>query len=182
MNKEKLETKLMNKIKKQHGGQIPDERQQQFNSMVLTTAVTFGIVFDLIMMIYYFVTRNIEKAYPYVAQLVIMGVACLLASLGSREVQPPTILFTKRSVNIGKGAPAFFSRMAWCMLDSLIFAAVLTVCDIYADGKVTGSLVSDGLIMFCTFLVVDCILCEIKVRRYRKYMALLDAEENDLED
>lgn len=174
--------RLVESVKKKNGGQLPDERQQQANSTVVACALVFGAAFDFIMMIYYFVTKNAEGAYPYVAQLVIMSIGCLIASLGTKEAQPPTILFSRRSVNTDKTTRAFFSRIGWCMLDSLVLAGVITLFDIYTDGKVTGSLISDGIILFCVITIMESIFCEIKVQRYRKYMAILDAEENDLED
>ena len=182
MKKSKLENKLINSVKKKNGGQLPDERQQQFNSTVVACALVFGVFFDLIMMIYYFVTRNIEKSYPYVAQLVIMSIGCLIASFGNKEAEPPTILFSRRPVNTDKTTRAFLSRIAWCMLDSLILSVVITLFDAYTDGKVTGSLITDEIIIFCFITIINSVVCEIRVRRYRKYLAALDAEENDLSD
>ena len=182
MNKLKLERGIINHVKVGNRGQLPDERQQLFNGRLLASAVIFGIAFDVIMMIYYFVTKNIENAYPYVAQIIVMSVGCVLASFGNKEVEPPTILFSKRSVNTDKSAHAFISRIAWCLLDSLIFAAIITAFDAYTNGKVTGSLILDGILSVCVFWIIDIIICEIKVHRYRKYIAILDAEENDLSD
>lgn len=182
MKKNKLENNLIDSVKKKNGGQLPDERQQQVNSSIIACALIFGVAFDLIMMIYYFVTKSMENAYPYVAQLVVICIGCLLASLGSKEAQPPTIFFSGRSVNTDKTTRAFFSRVAWCGLESLVFTVIITLFDIYTDGKVTGSLLSDGIILFCIFTIIECIICEIKVRRYRKHMTELDAEENNLED
>lgn len=182
MKKNELENKLVDSVKKKNGGQLPDERQQQLNSSVIACALVFGVVFDLVMMIYYFITKNIEKSYPYVAQLVIICIGCFLASLNSKEAQPPTIFFSRRSVNTDKTARAFVSRTAWCMLDSLVLTIIITLFNIYTDGKVTGSLISDGIIFFCIFTIIESVLCEIKVRHYRKRIAILDAEENDLDD
>ena len=182
MKKKELEDKLIDSVKKKNNRQLPDERQQQFNSSVVACALVFGVAFDFIMMIYYFVTKTPEKAYPYVAQLVIISIGCFIASLGSKEAQPPMILFSRRSVNTDKNTRAFISRIAWCMLDSLILAGVITLFDAYTDGKVTGSLISDGIILFCIVTIIECMICEIKVHRYRKHMAVLDAEENNLED
>lgn len=181
MKKTKFETKLVDSVKKNAGGQLPDERQQLFNATVLAGAVIFGIAFDLIMMLYYFITKNIEGAYPYVAQLVVMGIGCLLVSLGNKDAQPPTVPFSKRSVNTEKTTRAFLSRIAWCMLDSLVYAGILTACDAYVDGNVMGSLVADGIVLFCVFTIMESILCEIKVHRYRKRIAILDAQENNLD-
>lgn len=175
-------SKMRDRVKKRNGGQLPDERQQQFNATVLTTAMVFGVAFDLIMMVYHFAAKNIEKAYPYVAQLVIMSVGCLLASFGNKDVQPPTVFFGKRSFNTDKSTSAFFSRLAWCALDSLAYTIFIIVFDAYIGGQVTGSLISDGIHIFIIFTVMQSISCEIKVHRYRKNMALLDAEENDLND
>ena len=181
MKKNEFENKRSDNAKKKSGS-FPDERQQKSNATVIACALVFGVAFDFIMMIYYFFTKNIEKAYPYVAQLVIMSIGCLLASLGSKEVQPPTIFISRRSVNTDKTTRAFLSRIAWCMLDSLVFTVVITLLDVYVDGKITGSLISDGIIMFCIITIMDSMICEIKVRRYRKHLAILDAEENNLED
>ena len=182
MKNDTIENKQVDSIKMRNGGRLPDERQRQFNSIIIAVALIVGVAFDFIMMIYYFVARNMEKAYPYVAQLVIMGVACFFASLGGKEAQPPTVCFGRRIANTDKNTRAFLSRIAWCMLDSLVFAVAITLFDAYADGKVTGSLILDGFIFFCIFTVIESIACEVKVRRYRKYMAKLDAEENNLED
>lgn len=182
MKKNELENKLIDSVKKKNGGQLPDERQQQFNSSVTACALIFCVAFDLIMMIYFFVTKNVEKAYPYVAQLVIMSIGCFLASLGNKEALPPTTLFSSRSVNTDKTAQAFFSRIAWYMLDSLPFAIVVTLFHMYIDDKETGSLISDGIIIFCFTTIIESIVSEVKVHRYRKHIAMLDAEENNIED
>lgn len=182
MKKYKLENKLIESVKKKNGGQIPDERQQKFNSMVLINALIFGMVFDFIMMIYHFATRNIEKAYPYVAQLVVISIVCLLGSLGNKEAKLPTTLLSRRSLKADKNKRAFFSRLAFCIFDALIFAVIITVCAAYTDGRLTGSLVSDGFFAFIIFVLINTVCCEISVHRYRKRMAILDAEENDIDD
>lgn len=182
MKKNGLENKPNDNAKKKNGGQPLDERQQQFNYTVVTCALVLGVTFDLVMMIYYFVTKNIEKAYPYIAQLVIISIGCLIASFGNKEVEPPTIPFGTRSVNTDKSTYAFMSRIAWCMLDSLVYAIIVTLFEAYTDGRVTGSLLSDGIVVFLIFTIMKSVFCEIRVHRYRKYMAILDAEENDLDD
>lgn len=175
-------SKLIDSIKKKNGGQLPDERQQKFNSLILANALTFGMMFDLIMMIYYFVTKNIDKSYPYVAQLVVISVGGLLASLGSKEAKLPTTFFSSHSVKTDKNTRAFFSRFTLCICESLILAVMITVCHAYIDGELTRPLVSDGIFAFIMFVLINVVHCEINVHRYRKQVAILNAEENDLDD
>lgn len=182
MKRNKLENKLIDSVKKNNGGQLPDERQQEFNSMILTNALLFGVIFDSIMMIYYFAARNIDKSFPYVAQLLAISVGGFLASLGNKEAKLPTTFFSRRSVKVDKNTRAFFSRLTFCIFDALIFAVIISACDAYTDGRLTGSLVSDGIFAFFIFVLINVVHCEISVHRYRKHMAILDAEENDLDD
>lgn len=43
MKRDKLENKLIGSVKKKNGGQLLDECQQKFNSMVLINALIFGM-------------------------------------------------------------------------------------------------------------------------------------------
>lgn len=158
-----------------------DERQMQNNATSMATVVSFAMFFDIIMMVIYFINRNIEKAYPYIAQLLVMCAAFALASLGNKEHDLPKTL-SGNTVSPEKSKKAFFKRFLACFIDSIVTVAVVTVFNIYIDGKVTGSIVSDTIIFFIIFMLLEIGLCEIRTHRYRKFQKELDEEENKIEE
>lgn len=178
-DRKKLEEKLIRSAERQHGEPI-DERVQQENSLAISTAFSFGVVFDLVMIIYYFITRNIEKTYPYIAQLIIMSIGLGIASLGKNSAKPPKTLYGK-AVSTDKGFKPFMKRVLACSVEMLFFAVLLIGFDIYTDKKITGSIITDAIITAVFLILIDVTVCEYRVRRYRNYLAKLDAEENELE-
>ncbi len=91
--KTKPEQYYIVKMKNKNGGRLPDEREMQENSQALNTALVFGLIFDGVMILYYFITRNIEKSYPYWAQLLVIAVVFALMSFASKTVKPPHTLW-----------------------------------------------------------------------------------------
>lgn len=180
LDRQKLEEKILADARKKNGGEPLDERIQQENSLAISAAFSLGVVFDLVMILYYFFTRNIEKSYPYVAQLLVMSLALGLVSLGKNSSKPPKTMYGK-AVNADKGLKPFMKRVLACSVEMLIFAAMLIGFDIYIDKKISGSIIGDALVTAVTLILTDVIVCEYRVRRYRSYLAKLDAEENDLD-
>lgn len=176
--KTKLEQYYIDKMKNKNGGRLPDEREMQENTMALNTACVFGLIFDGAMILYYFITRNIEKSYPYLAQLLVIAVVFALMSFASKTVKPPHTLWGK-DVDYSQGRKAFARRAGLCIIESLVYAAVLIALDIYADKKVTGSIFCDAVITAVIFSAINITVCEHRVRSYRRYQARLDAEEED---
>lgn len=176
--KTKLEQYYIDKMKNKNGGRLPDEREMQENSQALNTALVFGLIFDGVMILYYFITRNIEKTYPYLAQLLVVSAVFALMSFASKTVKPPHTLWGK-DVDCSQGKKAFARRAGLCVIESIVYGAVLIALDIYADKKVTGSILYDAVITVVIFSAINITVCEYRVKSYRKYQVRLDAEEED---
>ena len=66
-----------------------------------------------------------------------------------------------------------------CIIESLVYGAVLIALDVYTDKKVTGSILYDAVITVIIFSAINITVCEHRVRSCRRYQARLDAEEVD---
>lgn len=181
MLKNKLENSIIENAKKKNGGALPDEREQLENSNAMNAACAIGLLFDIVMMFYYFITRNIEKSYPYLAQLLVISVVFALVSFGGKTVKPPRTLWS-REVDYSKGGKAFAKRALMCSLEQLLFAAALIAFDAYTEKKVTGSIVTDAIFTFVILALIDITVCELRVRSFRKFLDRLDEEENSIDD
>lgn len=181
MNGNKIQKHLTENAKKKNNGALYDERQMQNNATSMTIIVVFAMLFDVIMMLIHFINHNTEKAYPYLAQLLVICAAFGLASLGNKEHELPKIL-SGNKVSPEKSRKAFFKRFFACFIDTVVTVAVVTVFNIHIDGKVTGTIVSDTVIFFVIFMLLEVGICEKRVHSYRKFQKKLDEEENDIEE
>lgn len=179
MTKDKFEHRLLERLEKQNGAPI-DERVEKENSLAIGAAFTFGVVLDIVMLIYYFITRNIEGAYPYILQLVVMGAALMIAQLSRNSDKPPQTMYGKQ-IGCDSGFGAFMKRVLLCSAEMLVLAALLIGFHIYTDRKITGSIFTDALIAASVLILIDVIICEHRVRRYRRYLARINDEEDELD-
>lgn len=180
-NKTKLENYIVEKAKKKNGGELFDERQMQSNGTLFAACITAAIIFDVVMMTVYFFRHNMEKCYPYLAQLVIIIAVFAIVSLGNKEPGLPRTL-SGRAVSPDKSGKALAKRLFSCFVDSFVTAAFVTALNIYVDGVDKRGIVSDTAIFFAIFMLIEVTVCEVRVYRWRKHQEKLDAEENNLED
>lgn len=159
----------------------PDERQMQQNSNALAVAVAFGILFDVVMMAIHFLRHDTEKAYPYLAQLLVMCAGFGIAMLGNKEPGLPKTL-SGRSVPTEKSRRAFAMRLLNCFIEAASLSAAIMLFNVYDKGSFTGPLIAETIISFAIFMAIETAFCEFRVHRYRKAQGRLDKEENDLED
>lgn len=179
MKENKTRDHLIENAKKKNNGALYDERQMKNTASSMAIMVVFAMLFDIIMMLIHFIDHNIEKAYPYLAQLLVMCAAFGLASLGNKERGLPKTLFGK-NVSPEKSRKAFFKRFLVCLIDTAVTVAVVTAFNIHIDGKISGSIVSDTVIFFVIFMLLEVGFCEMRVHSYRKFQKKLDEEENDI--
>lgn len=180
-NKTKLENLVIEGGKKKNGGKLYDERQMYQAGTVFSACAIMAVLFDVIMIAYHIIRRNIEKGYPYLAQLLVILVVFAIASLGAKEPDLPKTL-SGRSVPPERNRKAFLKRLLSCFLDSIVTVAVITALEIYADRGVDGDIVNSIAISFAVFMIIEVIVCEFRVWRWHEHQSKLDAEENDLED
>lgn len=180
-NKKRLENYVVKKAKKKNGSELYDERQLQQTSNMFMTAAAFAIVFDVVMMAVHIIKHNVEKGYPYMAQLLVICVAFGIASLGRKEPGLPRTL-SGISVDPEKNGKGFAKRLLDCVLETAVTVAAITALKIYVDGKPSDNMVSDTAIFFTVFLLIEIAVCEIRVHRWRVYQHQLDEEENDIDD
>lgn len=180
MNRKKLEDKLVKNAIKKNSGEPIDERVQAENSAAITVAFAFACVLDMVMIIYHFILRHPEKTYPYIAQLLVMAIGLGIANVGKSSSKPPKTLYGK-DVSIDKGAKSFAKRALLCCAEMLIFSAIITAFEAYSDMKFSGSMIIDALISAVVLILLDIIICEHRVRRYRRYLAAIADEENNLD-
>lgn len=180
-NQSKLEGYVLEQAKKKNGGKLCDEREMQQTSGALVTGAALAMIFDCVMMAFHFIRHNTEKAYPYLAQLLVMCAGFALASLGQKQANLPKTFYGK-PISPEKSGKAYAKRLVFCALESAILTVVITIFNIYDGSKLTGELITDSVISFVIFTLLDTAFCEYRVHRWRKFQAELDAEEDDLAD
>jgi hypothetical protein len=176
----RLEKYVLDSAAKKNGGVVYDERQRLQSSGALGAAVIFAMLFDVVMMAVHFFKHEGERAYPYLAQLLVMCAAFGIASLGSKEPHMPATL-SGRSVDPAKTGKAFAKRFLACFIDSAVTAAVIFAFHVYDKNGVTAEIVRDAVFYFAGFLLIEVAVCERRVHRWRRFQSQLDAEENDLD-
>ena len=173
----KLEKYVLENAKAKNGGVIYDERQRLNGYLSLSTAVIFAIEFDMVMMVLCFIRHDTDKCYPYLAQILVICAGFGLAALGNKEPHLPSTI-SGRSIDPDVSPKAFAKRVLSCVVDSAVTAAAITGFEIYDAGGISNQTIYDGIIMLVIFMIIDIIVCEIRVRRWRRFQAQLDADEN----
>lgn len=181
-NKERLENYVVNKAQEKRANEnFMDERQQLKTAKMFMASAVCAMLFDCIMMAVYVIKRDADKAYPYLAQLLVISVVFCIAALGQKEPGLPTTL-SGRSVDPEKSGAAFAKRLLGYFVEAAFVLAAITALNVYVDGKVTGSIVSDTIITFVIFMLIEAGIGELRVHRWRSWQQKLDEEENSLED
>ena len=178
-NNNEFESYVSRKLKEK--ADTPDERQMQQTSTAMSIAVVFGMLFDVVMMAIYFIRHDTDKAYPYLAQLLVICAGFGIAMLGNKEPGVPKTL-SGRSVPTEKTGKAFALRLLNCFIEAASLSVVIMLFNVYDKGSFTGTLITETIISFAIFMAIEVAFCEFRVHRYRKAQAKLDQEENDLED
>ena len=178
-DKTKLEKYVSDNLMSKPG--LPDERQLKQTSNAFMTGLAFAMLFDIAMMICYFVKHETEKAYPYLAQLLVICGGFCIASMGNKDPGLPMTLWG-RSIPVEKTGSAFAKRLLHCIIEAAAFSAALMAFNIYDGGKFGSSMIIETLLSFLIFTGIEVLICEFRVKRYRKAQEKLDQEENDLED
>lgn len=181
-NKERLENYVVDKARtKKENGSLMDERQQLRTANMFMAAAVCAMLFDVIMMAIYVIKRDADKSYPYLAQLLVISVVFCIASLGQKEPGLPATL-SGRNVDPEKSGAAFAKRLLSYFIESAVGVAAITALNVYVDGNVTGSIVSDTIITLVVFLLIEMGIGELRVHRWRSWQKKLDDEENELDD
>ena len=175
----RLENYVLENAKSKNGGAVYDERQRLQSSGAIGAAVIFAMLFDVVMMAVHFFKHERDRAFPYLAQLLVMCAAFGIASLANKEPHMPATL-AGRNVDPEKSGKAFAKRFLACFIDSAVTTAVIFAFHIYENGGVTSEIVRDAVFYLVGFLIIEVAVCERRTHRWRSYQSQLDAEENDL--
>ena len=88
----RLENYVLENAKSKNGGAVYDERQRLQSSGALGAAVIFAMLFDVMMMAVHFFKHESDRAFPYLAQMLVMCAAFGIASLANKEPHMPATL------------------------------------------------------------------------------------------
>ena len=165
-------------MKKKPGKPVVDERQRRYIERAALHALLAGIVLDLAMMGYHFVTRQMEKGYPYLFQLFILGFFFWIATLTKADPELPRS-FLGKALNPEEGRSALMTRIAWYAVDTVVFLTGYKLFTYYQERTWGEDVVSTLVIALIIVLAFNTIVGELKIRTYRRQMQQMDEEEND---
>lgn len=156
-----------------------DERQHRNIEKASFQTLVLVIVFDCVMMLYFFLQRNIDSGMPYALQLLIMAVGMLLFLARKGEVDLPKSILTSRTLDPAPGMKMFFSRLKWYALDAMIMLIGFTALHYYQTRSFVKDTASTMIVSFLIVTALYAIIGEIGIRRYRRQMQQMDEEENN---
>lgn len=160
---------------------VLDERQEQINNKSLASAGIVAIIFSLVMMIYYFLKKDLGSSMPHVILLILMCIAFDRSKKQDIDNYFRTTMFGIQ-IDYSKTKAAFAKRSFLYLLSTLATGAMFCLFTLFLDGKAgLKEFISDGYIFIFVFFACTIIYNEIQVSKYNKKIKFLENEENEFD-
>lgn len=147
-----------------------DERLSIINDKALAGAAIIAIVFDVAMMIYFIIRKEVFAAIPFIIQMVAMGTFVSYYKMKKKDYQIPVTL-TGRAISTAMDKRGKLHRIGYYMAESAMFVAVFIALDYFlSERESVKQYVITASVLFVILFLFNYFAVERRVKKYNKYL------------